>query len=104
MKHYRIVNYKRFITSVTVLLIATISLFNIALAKQEDNYIISEYTVEAGNTLWQIASENKAKNEDIRQYIEDIKQLNQMTSTDIYKGQTLLIKERRWYWWTNRHL
>ena len=95
MKRYRIVNYKRFITSVTVLLIVIISLFNVVFAKPEDNYIIREYTVEAGNTLWQIASENKAKNEDIRQYIEDIKQLNQMTSTDIYKGQTLLIKERR---------
>jgi len=93
MKHYRIVNYKRFITSLTVLLIALMSLFNIVLAKQEDNYIISEYTVEAGNTLWQIASKNKEKSEDIRQYIHDIKNLNNLKDYNIIAGQTIKIKK-----------
>lgn len=93
MKHLRITNYKRFITSVTVLLVLVISLFNMVFASNEEGYAINEYTVIAGDTLWQIAEENKAEGTDIRKYIYELKELNNLKDCNIIAGQTIKIKK-----------
>ena len=51
-----------------------------------------DYTISKGETLWSIAGEYKGKNEDIRQYIYDIKKLNNMTDSTVYPGQVIKIK------------
>lgn len=50
---------------------------------------IIEWTVGRGDTLWEIAAENRGKTE-IRRYIYEIKELNDISST-IYPGQILLL-------------
>ena len=49
-----------------------------------------EYVVEAGDTLWAIASEHAAPGSDVRRLVSDIQRLNEASST-IVPGQVLLI-------------
>ena len=54
----------------------------------EETYV--QYTVTPGDTLWDIANSYRDQTE-IRKYISRLIQVNQMTSADIYAGETLLI-------------
>ncbi len=46
--------------------------------------------VSSGDTLWDIAAEHSTKG-DIRNYISDVKKMNQMENGTIYAGQSLLL-------------
>ncbi len=50
-------------------------------------------TVQAGETLWDLATVHCA-NGDIRSYISDVKHLNEMENSIIYAGQSLLLPVR----------
>lgn len=90
----RITNKFKFIRSMAILIFLLIALFNISVAKSNEEAKIISYTVSKGETLWSIAEEYKAENEDPRQYIYDIKKLNNMDNSNIYEGQILqIIKE-----------
>ena len=90
----RIVNRRKFIRSTAILIFLLIALFNVSIAKSnKEEAEIVEYTISRGETLWSIAEENKAEREDIRQYIYDIKKLNNMTDSTVYEGQTIQIKK-----------
>ena len=49
-----------------------------------------EITVCSGDTLWDIA-DRYCDNTDVRNFITDIKILNNMTSSEIYAGEKILI-------------
>lgn len=83
----KIVNKKRFITFIVANLMILISLFNVCLAKTET--VTEDYTVAAGDTLWSIACEN-AEN-DIREYIYELREINNLNDCMIYPGQTIKI-------------
>ena len=90
----RIVNKYKFIRSMSILVFLVIAIFNISIATSDEAETIS-YTVCKGDRLWTIAGENKADNKDIRQYIYELKQLNNMANSNIYEGQELtIIKEQ----------
>ena len=90
----RIVNKYKFIRSMSILVFLIVAIFNISIATLDEAETIS-YTVCKGDTLWTIAGEYKADNKDIRQYIYELKQLNNMTNSNIYEGQELkIIKEQ----------
>lgn len=90
----RIKNKFKFIRSIAILIFLLIALSNISVAKSNEEAEIISYTVSNGETLWSIAEEYKAENEDPRQYIYDIKKLNNMDNSNIYEGQILqIIKE-----------
>jgi LysM repeat protein len=49
------------------------------------------YTVEAGDTLWEIAAARTADGEDVRRTVMEIKAYNGLTSSLIVPGQELLV-------------
>lgn len=85
----RIVNKKRFITVITILSIMLISIFNLSFAKAKVE--TENITVSAGDTLWSIACEYKKSGQDVRGYIYELRQLNNLNDCTIYPGQVLKI-------------
>lgn len=88
----RIKNKIKFIRSIAIIVFLLIALFNISIAKTDKEAEYIDYTISKGETLWSIAGEYKEQNEDIRQYIYDIKKLNNMTDSTVYPGQVIKIK------------
>ena len=52
---------------------------------------VSEHTVGTGDTLWSIAGRAVEPGEDRRAVVQEIRRLNDLTSTVIHPGQVLLI-------------
>ncbi len=50
-----------------------------------------EYVVEAGDTLWGIASANAGPEQDVRRLVADIARLSRIESDSIFPGQVLFI-------------
>lgn len=88
----RIKNKVKFIRSIAILIFLLIALFKTSIAKTNSEAEIIDYTINKGETLWNIAKEYTPDNKDIRQTIYEIKQLNNMTDSTIYPGQTIKIK------------
>lgn len=49
------------------------------------------YRVESGDTLWEIAGELASPDEDIRNVIASIKDLNRLETSSLQQGQILLL-------------
>lgn len=86
----KIVNKKRFILAVTILISLVITLFSHRSAMQKNNEI-ENITVSAGDTLWSISCEYKKAGQDVREYIYELRKLNNLTDCTIYPGQVLKI-------------
>lgn len=90
----KIVNKRKFIKSIITLIFIIIISF-ICLSqifnKEEIETTQIQYTVSKGETLWDIAKEFKQDGQDIREYIYEVKKINNMTSSMIYEGQTITI-------------
>lgn len=89
MRRLRIVNKARFITSMSVIIMFLVLVFSFTNAKE--NVVYENYTVVAGDTLWSIASENKKAGQDIREYIYELREINDMNDCLIYPNQTIKI-------------
>ena len=95
MKRYKIKNRFRFITFVTVMMLivsfAVSGLFNTIKAQsvKEQEYV--EVSVEAGDTLWQLAKTYGSGNCDVRELVYNICQVNHIKAEDLRAGQTILI-------------
>lgn len=50
-----------------------------------------EYVVSTGETLWSIASENKKDGQDVREYIYELRKLNDLDDCMIYPNQVIKI-------------
>lgn len=85
---------RRFAQRVGILAVAGIAIFgfifgqvaNATDAQAEQVY----YSVSAGDTLWKIASE-LAPNQDPRDFITQLVELNKLTSASVTPGQRLLL-------------
>ena len=88
----RIVNRKKFIRSIAIVIFLLIAIFNVSIAKSNNEEEIIDYTIAPGQTLWSIAREYTPNSKDIRETIYEIKQLNNMTDSSIYPRQTIQIK------------
>ncbi|HEY8421176.1 MAG TPA: LysM peptidoglycan-binding domain-containing protein [Thermoclostridium sp.] len=89
MKAYRLKNRKRFFT-ILVLTLTVIMLFFGSVVSAGKN-VKREYktiTVRQGDTLWDIAGKYRGKT-DIRQYIYQIKKVNNLDDAIIYVGQKI---------------
>lgn len=85
----RIVNKKRFIIAITILTISIITLFSNCSANKKIE--TEEITVSTGDTLWSIASEYKKDGQDVREYIYELRKLNNLENCTIYPKQKLKI-------------
>lgn len=85
----RIVNKKRFVISITILMALIITLFsNCSAVKKVET---EDVVVSAGDTLWSIACEYKKDGQDVREYLYELRKLNNLTDCTIYPGQVLKI-------------
>ena len=90
----RIKNKYKFIRGTTIIVFLIVTFFGTSIARTQEEAETILYTVNNGDTLWNIAKDNKAENKDIRQYIYELKKINNMKNSNIYEGQTLkIIKE-----------
>ncbi len=90
----KIVNKRKFIKSTLTLIIILVSiiiLVNTIINKTEYAEKYKTIYISEDETLWSIAEEYKKTNQDIREYIYEIKKLNNMESAAIYEGQELTI-------------
>lgn len=94
----RIVNFKKFIRSICLILFV-IFMLSLFFAKATLSHREVEYTtihVEDGDTLWNIASDLQEDNDfykdkDIRYIIDNIKSINNLESSNLYIDQELKI-------------
>lgn len=90
----RIVNKKRFVTTMTILatiIFSIILLINSIANKPQYTETYKTIYITEKETLWNIAEDYKKPGQDIREYIYEIKKINNMESAAIYEGQELTI-------------
>lgn len=90
----RIVNKRKFLKGIfTIIFIIIVSFIclNQLFNKEEIKSTEMQYTVSKGERLWDIAEQYKRPDQDIREYIYEIKKLNNMENSTIYEGQELTI-------------
>lgn len=85
----KIVNKRRFISVITILTIVVITLFSKCSATKKVE--TEEITVSTGDTLWSIACEYKKSGQDVREYLYNLRELNNLNDCIIYPGQVLKI-------------
>lgn len=93
----KIVNTKKFIRSLTLIFLVVLIL-PFTIVKASFSYTKTEYKilyVKSGDTLWSIAKNlqctNYYKGKDIRYIIEDLKEINNLDSSNIGINQELKI-------------
>ncbi len=98
MKHRKIINKNKFIRSIFILLALVVIIIWIASHKTYSSSEIKYKTeyVGKGETLWTIAEKEIQRNsyfqnEDIRNVILEIKELNNMHTSDLLEGMELKI-------------
>lgn len=92
-KGYKIVNKIRFFIFLTILalIIFTLLLSFKVNAKDASDFNIKPIYVSTGDTLWCISEKYAPKNMDIRIYLDNIMQFNELNSVIISPGQILYI-------------
>lgn len=90
----KVVNKKKIIKSILILLFLIIILvfgFSKSFTKKEFISTECDYIVSKGERLWDIAEQYKRPDQDIREYIYEIKKLNNMETATIYEGQAIKV-------------
>ncbi|WP_160031938.1 cell division suppressor protein YneA [Paenibacillus sp. An7] len=90
--HQLIVNNRRFLVRLAIIIsVVFLCLTGFMTVFTNASKIVSyqEFVVSTGDSLWSIALEHKPYHMDTREYIERIKQLNVMETSDIQTGQVL---------------
>ncbi|SHI00480.1 cell division suppressor protein YneA [Sporanaerobacter acetigenes] len=91
-----IVNKKRFFTFILTMVL---SVFIFCFVFSEKNKVysskynnqIKEITIKKGDTIWNIALENKPNQYDTRKMVYEIMEINNMKESTIYPGDTIKI-------------
>lgn len=88
-KRYVLKNRRRFYMIIMVLtVLLTVTVFASVVNGADSNNGYETITVERGDTLWDLAKEY-SNGTDIRIYIEKIKDMNDMSDSNIYAGDLL---------------
>ena len=93
-KAYRICSKRRF-AGFLLIIIAAAFLAGFAFAEKPVRAaappVYAEVEIRAGDTLWQIAAEYKRDDADIRRFIYDIRQINDIRADELQPGRMILI-------------
>lgn len=93
-KHHRIKSHVRFTIFVTLVMILCLSTVVSVFGKDADAMTKQTYTeirIQTGDTLWELAKAYGPKDEDIRQVIYAICEINHITADELQSGQTIQI-------------
>lgn len=94
-KKYRVTSKFRFTFFMTVLLLCIITTagtlfgFNTASSSSRDLYNVVE--IEAGDTIWDIATEYGPTSCDARRIVQDICDINEITADQLTAGQKIVV-------------
>lgn len=72
-----------------MIIVTTIMFCKDVFASEKVTY--EDYVVQVNDTLWSIATENKKDKQDIREYVHQLRQLNNIDDCIIVPGQTIQI-------------
>ncbi len=76
---------------IVVMALAAIFLLFSTRVQADEPLVLTEQVVMQGDTLWDIAAAISEPGEDIRATMSEIRQINDMSSSSLRAGQTLLI-------------
>jgi LysM repeat protein len=91
-KKYVLKNKSKFFSSLSIILILVFTMVYMAVASGFEESRYKTITIKPGDTLWSIAEKN-AGNIDIREYIYNVKKINNMDSGKIYENTSIIIPE-----------
>ena len=95
MKRLHVVNHRRFISSMSVLIFLfgiVLSLVAFNLSSSADTPVHWEQVVvQEGDTLWHLAGNSADEGQDVRCVIDTIMSYNHLSTPDIHPGETLFI-------------
>jgi uncharacterized protein YpuA (DUF1002 family) len=97
MKRYKIVNKKKFTRFICILALLIIGITYTTHTLQTDwtdEYTTTKVYVQSGDTLWSIAEQYVPDGIDIRDYMYEIRELNNMTTSDVYAGDVITVYEK----------
>ena len=95
-RHYRIVNPVRFFIFICIcvftIVFSAYTLININSAQASSVNTYQQVVVHDNGTLWDIAEDYCKSNMDIRDYIDDICDVNDISSNDVlYEGEIIFV-------------
>jgi hypothetical protein len=86
---------RRVLVLLAVLVLVSLVLAGRAVATSvADPAEVRTYTVSSGDTLWSIAAGITGSNEDVRDIVIDLKNMNRMASADLRAGEQILLPVR----------
>ncbi|WP_432664911.1 LysM peptidoglycan-binding domain-containing protein [Wukongibacter baidiensis] len=96
MKKLRIVNRKRFMLSMTVIMITLFFLVSnvFAIVNRAEGYEEPKYkevVVKNGDTIWELAREHGPKKVDVRKTVHEMGRINNLHNYDVFPGQIVKI-------------
>lgn len=98
MKNTRVVNQKKFIRFIVILLVVLIAVPSFVMSSGDIEVESTEYVVHVGDTLWDIAKEARDEKYggegDIRYIIYYIKEFNQIENGNIFPGDVIKIPDQ----------
>ena len=95
MKKYRIINKFRFFTIICITLaILLASMFFIVVnAKSINTFELIPVYVSEGDSLWQLSSQYSGGKMDIREYIDRVMNINNLSDANIIPGDLLMFPQ-----------
>ena len=92
MKKYRIVNKYRFFTILSLILILLFAsmFFIVVNAKSTSTVVLVPVYVSEGDSLWQLSTQHTDGKMDIRNYIDKVMTINNLSNANIKPGDLLM--------------
>ena len=72
-------------------ILATLLMPHPAYAQSEQVQVYESVVIQEGDTLWDLALQYAPEEQDIRSYIQEVRELNRMTSDQIHAGQSIIL-------------